>query len=108
MKISRCSAVTACKMRALTSRSASPTAWPSRARDQRGQLEQLEVADDRVRDVEVGVEPQLAEAPARPQRALEHLVAQQPVGRVQGLGRAEQLLALLLPLLRGRDSRPPR
>ena len=33
-----------------------------RALDQRGELEQLEVADDRVRDVEVGVEPHLAQA----------------------------------------------
>ena len=36
----------------------------ARALEQRGELEQLQVADDRVRDVEVGVEAQLAEPPA--------------------------------------------
>ena len=43
--------------------------------DQRRELQQLEIADDRVRDVEVGVEAQLAEPPAGPHRALEQLVA---------------------------------
>ncbi len=42
-----------------------------------GELEQLEVACDAVGDVEVGVEPQLAEAPADAGDAVEHLLAQQ-------------------------------
>ena len=76
-----------------------------RAGDQRRELEQLEVADDRVRDVEVGVEAQLAEPAAGPRRPLEQLVAQQPVGRVERLGRAEQLLLALLPLALERRAR---
>ena len=60
-----------------------------RPSDQRGQLEQLEVADHGVRDVEVGVEAKLAEAPARPHGALQELVPQQPVGRMKRLGGTE-------------------
>ena len=98
-KISRCSAV---------------TAWSS-ARVDLGQrlgrrlsrgarsisaasLTQLEVAHDRVGDVEVGVEAHLAQAPADARDRLEHLVAQDPVRRVQALGRAEELLLAGLPL----------
>ena len=56
-----------------------------------------------MRDVEIGVKPQLAEARARPHRRLEQLVAQQPVGRVERLGGAEQLLLAVLPLTRHRN-----
>ena len=98
-KISRCSAVTAWRIRELTSRRDSATLWPVRpaAGDQRRQLEQLQVAHDRVRDVEVGVEAQLAQPPAGARGPLQQLVAQQAVGGVQRLGGAEQLLLALLP-----------
>ncbi len=75
------------------------------AGDQRRQLQQLEVADDGVRDVEVGVESQLGEPPGGARRALHQLVAQQPVGRVQRLGRAEQILGQLEPLAAERIAR---
>ena len=52
-------------------------ALPVRALQQRGELQQLEVAHDAVGDVEVGVEPQLAEAPADARDGVEYLVAQQ-------------------------------
>src|SRR5262249_30670548 len=75
------------------------------ALQQRGELEQLEVADDRVRDVEVGVEAQLAEAPADLRDGRQQLVAQQPERRLQRLGGAEQLLLALLPRRAGRRAR---
>ena len=53
-------------------------ALPVGALQERGELEQLEVAHDTVGDVEVGVEPQLAESPADARDGVEHLVAQQP------------------------------
>ena len=65
--------------------------------DQRRDLQQLQIPDDGVGDVEVGVEPQLAQAAAGAHRALQQLVAKQPVGRVERLGRPEQLLVLVLP-----------
>ena len=65
---------------------------------QRRQLEHLEVAHDRVRDVEVGVEAQLAEPPADLRDRRQQLVAQQPERRLQRLGGAEQLLLARLPL----------
>ena len=83
-------------------------ALPLGPRDQRRELEQLEIADDRVRDVEVGVEAQLAEPAAGAHRRLEQLVAQQAVGRVQRLGRAEQLLLAVLPRGAERRRGPPR
>ena len=58
-----------------------------------------------MRDVEVGVEAQLAEPPAGAHRPLEQLVAEQPVGRVERLGGAEQLLLLVLPLAADRFAR---
>ena len=65
---------------------------------QRRQLEHLEVAHDGVRDVEVGVEAQLAQPPADLRDRREQLVAQDPEGRLQRLGGTEQLLVARLPL----------
>ena len=65
---------------------------------QRRQLQQLQVAGDRPVDVDRGVEARLRElAPGLP-GGLEHLLAQHAVGRVQALGRAEQLLLVGLLL----------
>ena len=75
------------------------------ALEQRGELDQLEVAHDGVGDVEVGVEAQLAEPPADLGDRGQQLVAQQPERRLQRLGGAEQLLALLLPLAADRRAR---
>jgi len=60
--------------------------------DQRRDLQQLEIAHDGVGDVEVGVQAKLAEPAARSHRALEQLVPEQPVCRVERLSGAEQLL----------------
>ena len=57
-----------------------------------------------MRDVEVGVEAQLAEPPADLRDRRQQLVAQQPERRLQRLGRAEELLLARLPL--ARDRRP--
>ena len=106
-KISRCSAVAACSSRALTSGSASATdCSPARVRSSSArELEQLEVADDRVRDVEVGVEAQLAEPAADLRDRGQQLVAQQPERRLQRLGGPEQLLLARLPLAADRRAR---
>ena len=72
---------------------------------QRGELEQLEVADDGVRDVEVGVEAQLAEPAADLGDGGEQLVAQHPERRLERLGRPEQLLLARPPTRRRRRSR---
>ena len=77
---------------------------PLRALEQRRELEQLHVAHDGVRDVEVGVEAQLAEPPADLRDRGQQLVAQQPERRLQRLRGPEQLLLALLPL--AADSRP--
>ena len=74
------------------------------ALEQRGELDQLEVAHDGVGDVEVGVEAQLAEPPADLRDRGHQLVAQQPERRLQRLRRAEQLLLARLPL--AADRRP--
>src|SRR5205085_2899573 len=58
-----------------------------RARDKRRQLEQLEIPHDGMRDIEVGVEAKLAEPTTGPGGALEQLVAEQSVGRVERLSR---------------------
>ena len=73
---------------------------------QRRQLQQLEVAGDRPVDVDRGVEARLGELAPGPPGGLEHLLAQRPVGRVQALGRAEQLL--LVQLLLGASARRQR
>ena len=75
-----------------------------RSLDQPGQLDQLEEARDRSGDVDVGVEPRLAELAAGAPGLLQHLVLDHPVGRLEPLGRPEELLALLL--LRGVEDRP--
>ena len=72
-------------------------ALPVRPSHQRRQLQQLQVAHDRVRDVQVGIEPQLGEPPAGARGPDHQLVAQQPVGGGERLGRAEQLLLLVDP-----------
>src|SRR5687767_15228059 len=51
----------------------------------RRQLEHLEVAHDRVGDVEVGVEAQLAEPPADLRDGRQQLVAQEPERRLERL-----------------------
>ena len=51
-------------------------ALPRRALNQRRELQELEVADDAVGDVKVGIQTQLAETPADARDALEHFVAQ--------------------------------
>ena len=58
------------------------------ALDQGAQLQQLEEAGHRAADVEVGVEPRLAERPAGAPGLLEDVVLDHPVGGVQALGRA--------------------
>ena len=78
------------------------------ALEQRGDLQQLEVADGRVGDVEVGVEAQLAEARADARDVLEQLVAQLAERGVQRLVGAEELLVVLLPLARRARRAPPR
>ena len=62
------------------------------ALDQGGHLHQLDVAGDGLVHVEVGVEPHLAQAPANAGHRVEQLVAHDPEGRVEALGRSEQLL----------------
>jgi hypothetical protein len=74
---------------------------PARALDQGRELDQLEVAHDGVRDVEIGVEAQLAEPAAHLGDRREKLVAQQPERRLQGLGGPEELLLSRLPIRRG-------
>ena len=76
----------------------------ARSLDQPGELDQLQEAGDRAGDVDVGVEPRLAQLAAGAPGLLEHLVLDHPVGRLQPLGRAEELLAVLL--LRGVEHRP--
>ncbi len=58
-----------------------------RALHQRRELEQLEVADDPVGDVEVGVQAQLAQAPADAPDAVQDLLAQHGQSRLQRLAR---------------------
>ncbi len=55
-----------------------------------------------MRDVKVGVQPQLGEPAGGPGRALHQLVAQQPVGGMQRLRGAEQVLFERDPLRSGR------
>ena len=76
--------------------------------DQRGDLDQLEVARHRLVDVQVGVEPHLAEPAADPRDRVEQLVAHDPEGRVEPLGRPEQLLLELLLLEPRAPRAPPR
>ena len=106
-KISRCSEVEACSSRALTSGSASSTdsSPDARALQQRRELDQLEVADDGVRDVEVGVEAQLAEPPADLRDRRQQLVAQQPERRLQRLGRARRAPPRAAPTRRATAAR---
>ena len=81
----------------------------ARSLDQPGQLDQLEEAGDRAGDVDVGVEPRLAELAAGAPGLLQHLVLDHPVGRLEPLGRPEELLALLLlAWRRGPRARPRR
>ncbi len=69
---------------------------------QRRQLQQLQVAGDRPVDVDRGVQARLGELAAGLPGGFQHLLAQGPVGGVQTLGGAEQLLAVLLLLAPGR------
>ena len=78
------------------------------ALEQRGELEQLQVAHDRVRDVEVGVEAQLAEPPADLRDRGQQLVAQQPERRLQRLGRARTAPPRAPPTRRRPRRAPPR
>ena len=54
-----------------------------RALQERRELDQLEVANDAVRDVQFGIQAQLAEMPADPRDAVEHLLAQELEGRLE-------------------------
>jgi hypothetical protein len=74
------------------------------ALEQRRELDQLEVAHDGVGDVEVGVEAQLPEPAADLGDGGEQLVAQEPEGRLQRLGRARRAPRASPPTRR----RPPR
>ena len=65
--------------------------------DERGELDQLQVAHGAVGDVEVGVQAQLAQAPAGARDRAQQLVAQRGEGGVQRLVGAEELLGALLP-----------
>ena len=69
-----------------------------RALDQRRELDQLEVAHDRVRRRRGRCRSAARRAGRRPRDGLQQLVAQHPERRVQRLGRPEQLLLALLPL----------
>jgi hypothetical protein len=92
VKISRCSAVTACSIRTLTSRSASATLCSLGPRDQRRQTSAAR-GSARPRARRRGrCRSAARQAAAGPHRALEQLVTEQPVGRVKRLGGAEQLL----------------
>ncbi len=62
------------------------------ALEERRELDQLEEARHRLVDVVGDVESHLAERAPRPPRRLEHVVADHPVGGVQALGGAEELL----------------
>ncbi len=75
------------------------------ALQQRAELEQLHVADDGVRDVEVGVEAHLPEPPADLGDRGEQLVAQDPERGLQRLGGPEQLLLARLPCAADRLAR---
>ena len=71
---------------------------------ERRELHELEVAHDAVGDVEVGVEPQLAQARAHPRQRAQEVVAQRDEGGVEGLVGAEELLLAVVPL--GAERRP--
>ena len=71
---------------------------PGRPLEQRRDLEDLEVARDGVRHVEVGVEAQLAQPARRALHVAEQLVAQRLERRVQRLLGPEELLLDRLPL----------
>ena len=86
-RISRCSGVAAASSRALMSASASARSCPSGTLQQRGELEQLQVAHDPVGDVEVGVQAQLPQPAADPRDAGEHL-AQRSIARASARSRA--------------------
>ena len=82
-RISRCSGVVAASRRALMSDSASAMPSAGRALEQRRELEQLQIAHHPVGDVQVGVQPQLAQASADPRDAREHLLAHQMERRLE-------------------------
>ncbi len=65
--------------------------------EQGTELDQLEVAHDRVRDVQVGVEAQLAQRLAHARHVAQQVVAQGPEGGVHGFRGAEELLVAVLP-----------
>ena len=64
--------------------------------DQPCELHQLEKPGDRAVDVNVGVEPRLRELAAGAPGLLQDLVLNHPVGRLQALGRSEELLGVAL------------
>ena len=75
--------------------------------DERRELDQLQVAHGAVGDVEVGVQAQLAQAPAGARDRAQQLVAQRGEGGVQRLVGAEELLGALLPRRRPARRAPP-
>ena len=92
-RISRCSGVAAASRRALMSASASATLWPAGRCSSADELQQLQVAHDAVGDVEVGVQAQLAEAPADARDAREHLLAQHAAASRCSCARARHCVA---------------
>ena len=107
-RISRCCAVAALQERGVDARQRVGHRLAGRALDERGELDQLEVAHDAVGDVEVGVQAQLAQAPAGARDRAQQLVAQRGEGRVQRLVGAEELLVALLPAAPATRRAPPR
>ena len=96
-RISRCWAVAAPSSAVLIARQRIGHRLAGRPIDERGQLDQLQVAHGAVGDVEVGVQAQLAQAPGGARDGAQQLVAQRGEGGVQRLVGAEELLGALLP-----------
>ena len=104
-RISRCWAVAACSSRDVDVGQRVGHRLLGGAREQRGDLDQLQVAHRPVGHVEVGVEAQLAQARADARDAGQQLVAQRLERGVQRLVGAEELLGDVLPLGAGRGAR---
>ena len=105
-KISRCSAVTACSSRALTSGSASATDCPSRVRSSSA----LSLSSSRWRTTawETSRSVSKRSSPSRPPTCaivVHQLVAQHPERGLQRLRGPEELLVALLPLAARRRAR---
>ena len=107
-RISRCSGVSRLQQARVDVRQRVGDRSARRGARAARELDQLEVAHDGVRDVEVGVEAQLAEAPADLRDRRQQLVAQRRNVDVQRLRRPEQLLLARPPTNRRPRPAPPR